>query len=320
MISPSSPFIVVANPMESALLADFVRAAVAKYPDAVFLCAGDLLNVFPEPGEDHLGSMFFEIYGELLPRELGRLQARGFARPEDSPLIGPLHAFFDPAGEHQQRALAMAEARYRRLFAALVPALGGRPFLFIPGNMDYPAEAARAAIGHPSLRQLDVTTATEGGLTVAGVGGIPRSAQPLHKVAAISPYELADAEWEARVLSMWGAEVLVTHLSPHESPALLDFAHRSPVRLVLSRAPFDLYKTGCCRGDSRCLALPDGTLLLTARPFEPERNTAFVVRLPADRKLAPSVDTYVWSPHAPAPRRAAAAPVGLRSAPATAAS
>jgi hypothetical protein len=285
--------ILAANTLENPGFEAFVSDCTAAYPDAAVLVCGDLLNVFPEPGEDIAGSIAYELYGEPVREELNRLHAQNFADAQRSPLVCILHQLFLDPGPQRARAAAIAAARYEKIFAKLTAARRHAPLLFIPGNMDYPQVAARLLRHAPDIAMLDGTKALLGGLLLGGLGGIPSSAQPLHGIAPISPYELSDAAYEAQMQAIWGAEVVLSHLSPSESPALQDFVRRSPVRLLICRAPFMLQRAGNCRGRSQ-LSWEAGKMIVAVRPFDYPRNEAYMVDLEAGGNAAPTVHIYSW--------------------------
>ncbi|HET6344089.1 MAG TPA: hypothetical protein VFH51_04110 [Myxococcota bacterium] len=285
--------ILAANSMEHPRFAAFVRDAAAAHPDAAFVMCGDLLNIFPEPGEDLRNSIFYELYGELLVEEMQRVHATHFADLAHSRFVRPLHDLFDAGGDTYEAGLAAAGRRYARVFGELRAALGGRTFYFIPGNMDYPQLTSLYAAASPNLVQLDGDIVSLGDLRLGGVGGIPRTAQPFHAVAQVSPYELSEAAYERRLHAVWGAEILVTHLAPEESPILERFVRESPVRLVICRAPFNLGQERSCRGMLACQAF-EGRTVFKVRPFDYPENVAFVVELCADPLADPRVELFTW--------------------------
>src|SRR5690348_16946308 len=107
-------FILAANTMEHPAFSTFVRDAATDHPEAAFIICGDLLNVFPEPGEDLRSSIFYEIYGDILVEELERLRADHFTTVSSSPIIGPLREIFCEDGRTYQQGLALASRRYAR--------------------------------------------------------------------------------------------------------------------------------------------------------------------------------------------------------------
>jgi Icc-related predicted phosphoesterase len=285
--------ILAANTMEHPGFAAFVRDAMARYPDAALVIGGDLLNVFPEPGEDLQGSILYQIYGQMIDDELGKLRLNHFTDVEHSPLVGPLREVFQLDGRNYTEALAIASRRYARVFSSLREALGSRIVYFIPGNMDYPEVSALFSNACPGAFQLDGDMITVDGVRLAGIGGIPHSAQPFGHVTAISPYEMTDEDFERRLASVWGADVLISHLSPDESPALESFVRESPLRLLICRSPFSLREYGNCRGLSQCDYI-EGKPVIKVRPFEYPENLAFIVDFFADPMADPIVDLYAW--------------------------
>lgn len=270
--------VLVSNLLENEAFPDFLRAVSAAHPGAALLCAGDLLNIFPEPGEDFAGSMFHEIFGARVVDEVRRLVETGFSSADDSWLVEPLRDMFFPGGECAARALAMADARYAKLFAAIGGALFGRTFYFIDGNMDYPALSRLRAAAVPGLTPLGDAVIDLGGVTLAGLGGIPNTAHPFRGVVEISPNEMTEAEYERRLDRLADVDVLCTHLSPAEAPALARFLDRGGARVLVCRAPFDFRDPRDYRG--RCSVYRHGDAhVITVRPFEWPDGGAFVLDL-----------------------------------------
>jgi hypothetical protein len=271
----------------------FVRAVRREIPDALFLVAGDLLNVFPEPGEDLRGSMFHELFGgDLIVDEMNRLVRTRFAAPEQSRFVEPLRQMFLPAGSRHVEARELAARRYARYFDGLQAALQGGQLMFIPGNMDYPYLAHHHAMLRPGLMPLDGDVVELACVRLAGLGGIPRSAHPFRGVAEISPYEMTDEEYARRLEGLRGVRVLVTHLSPDEHPALDRFVAESDLDLLICRAPFDFRRQSDFRGKLE-IEQRRGKTVIKIRPFEHPENVAFVVDLA--RGTGPdAVETFRW--------------------------
>jgi hypothetical protein len=280
--------VLVSNILEHAAFPDFLRAALAAHPEADVLCAGDLLNVFPEPGEDFAGSMFHEIFGARVVDEVRRLVDTGFSAADDSWLIEPLREMFLPGGASAHRALALADARYARLFAALAAALGERPFHFIDGNMDYPHLSRTRAAPFPALRPIGDAVHRLGGLTLAGVGGIPNNAHPFGGVVEISPNEMTPCEYDRRLSRLGRVDILCTHLSPEEAPALAALLARGGARVLVCRAPFDFRRARDFRGRSSVRRVGEAWVV-TVRPFE-QPGSALVLHLEAGG--APGVEVF----------------------------
>ena len=285
--------ILAANTLENPGFPSFVRDCTASHPDAAVLVCGDLLNVFPEPGEDICGSIAYELYGEQVREGLRRLHEQNFADAGQSPLVHILRQLFADPGPQRARAAALAAARYKKVFASLATTHRRAPLVFIPGNMDYPQVAAQLLQRAQGITMLNGTQTLLGGLQLGGLGGIPSSAQPLHGIAPISPYELSDAAYEAQMRAIWGAEVVLSHLSPSESPALLEFVRRSPVRLLVCRAPFLLQQAGNCRGRSH-FTWEAGKMIASVRPFDTPHNEAYMVDLEGGETAAPTMQIYSW--------------------------
>lgn len=285
--------VLAANTMEHPGFVSFVQAAARAYPGAAFIVCGDLLNVFPEPGEDIAGSIFSAIYGPAFGDELDRLRLNYFRDVHKSPLIPQLREIFLPQGATYTQAMALASHRYTHIFAALSQASGNNELYYIPGNMDYPELSALFSAAYPNVFQLDGEIVDVGGVRLAGVGGIPSSAQPFGRVTPISPYEMTEEAYERRLAACWGADILVSHLSPAESPALDSFLRESPVRALICRAPFSLQEAGSCRGMSQCDYI-EGKLVVRVRPFDYPENFAFVVDFPPDPMVEPTLEIYDW--------------------------
>jgi len=284
-------FVLVTNVLEHAGFPAFLRAVTAAHPAAAVLCAGDLLNVFPEPGEDFSGSMFQEIFGARVADEVRRLVETGFTAAAESWLCEPLRDMFLPGGASARRALAMADARYARLFAAADAALAGRPLYFIDGNMDYPAITRERAALRRSLVPISDEVLDLGGLTLAGASGIPNTAHPFRGVVEISPNEMSEAEYERRLARLAGVDVLCAHLSPEEAPALARFLDGGGARVLVCRAPFDFRREGCYRGHSTVRRRGDA-LVITVRPFEWPAGS--VTLLEVEPGAAPEVSVFTY--------------------------
>jgi hypothetical protein len=280
--------VLVSNVLENEAFPDFLQAALAAHPDAGVLCAGDLLNIFPEPGEDFAGSMFHEIFGARVVDEVRRLVETGFAAADGSWLIEPLRDMFLPGGPCARRALALADARYARLFATLAAALNGRTFHFIDGNMDYPNLSRTRAAAFPALVPIGDAVIDLNGLTLAGVGGIPNTAHPFRGVVEISPNEMTECEYERRLSRLGRVDVLCTHLSPEEAPALATLLARGGARVLVCRAPFDFRRAHDFRGRSSVRRLGDAWVI-HVRPFE-QPGSALVLHLEPGE--APVVEVF----------------------------
>ena len=105
-------FVLSSNILEHQGFSDFVSATIKTYPDADFLIAGDLLNIFPEPGENYEGSIFYELYGTLMITEMERLIQQHFQQLEESKFIEPLKEMFLPTGKQFSKAQNIAYERY----------------------------------------------------------------------------------------------------------------------------------------------------------------------------------------------------------------
>lgn len=293
--------VLASNILEHAAFPAFVEAARHRYGEVAFLVAGDLLNVFPEPGEDLEGSIFHEIYGgDLIVTEMERLVKGRFADVAESRFLGPLRELFVSSGATYARGKEIASRRYGQLFARLAPALGGSRCYFIPGNMDYPALGFAHVRDTPALHQLDCDVVALGACRVGGVGGVPNTVHPFRGVAEISPYEMTEGEYDRRLRQLWGVDVLVTHVSPEEHPGLDSFLRDSPVRLLICRAPFDFRRQGDFRGQL-ALGTRAGKHVIKVRPFDYPTNAAFVLDL-GGTVDPPAAELFTWTSEAPETR------------------
>lgn len=285
--------ILAANTMENPHFAHFIRDAGDRYEHAAFIVCGDLLNVFPEPGEDLRGSIFYDLYGELLVKEMRQLSRDRFASVEQSGLLAPLKEFFSTTSAAYQRARAIARERYQTMFTAWQEALGAHHLYFIPGNMDYPDLAWELTHALPTIHFLDGDIVTVEDCQFAGLGGIPNTIHPFRYVAAISPYELPETQYSQRLAHLHGAKVLITHLSPQEWQPLQQFIWDSPLQLLICRAPFSLVPTGSVRGPL-FHEVSHGKTILRVRPFDYPHNPAYVIALTQDGMQPQQIDVFDW--------------------------
>lgn len=272
----------------------FVEAVRGEHPDVAFVVAGDLLNVFPEPGEDLRGSIFQDLYGGALIAdgldELVRTRFRDVAR---SRLVDPLRQMFSGTGERYADATRCAARRYGRFFDRLDAARGASPFIFVPGNMDYPRLCYAETRHREGITQIDADFIELSGVRVGGVGGIPNTNHPFRGVVEISPYEMTEAEYARRLRQTRDVDVLVTHLSPEEYPPLDAFLADSPVRLLVCRAPFNFRREGDYRGRLET-EVRYGKQVIKVRPFDHPANTAYLLDL--DQGLRPeAIQTLRWT-------------------------
>ena len=291
--------ILASNVLEHPAFADFARAALDRYPDAGFLVSGDLLNVFPEPGENLEGSIFHELYGgNLITSEMERLVETRFKDASSSPFLGPLRDMFLPTGPRFADATAMARARYDILWSKLRPVTRSHAFHCIPGNMDYPRLLEQTSASYPQVQMMDGNVVVIDGVRVGGVGGVPNTAHPFRGITEISPYEMTDAEYERRLQALWGVDILVTHLSPQECPALETFVKTSPLQVLICRAPFNFNRASDFRGKREIQQL-EGKSILQVRPFDFPVNEAFVLNVEEGKLSNPlDVEVFRWQlPH-----------------------
>lgn len=292
--------ILASNILEHPGFFDFLRAAGERYPSASFLVSGDLLNIFPEPGEDLEGSIFHELFGgRLITDEMNRLVKGRFADAKSSRFLEPLEEMFRPVGSRFEEASQLAEARYARMMKPLAAALGDRSLYFIPGNMDYPRLAASAIAPYPRIRMFDHEVIVLDGVRVGAVGGVPNTVHPFRGVAEISPYEMAEAEYVRRLNSLWGVDVLVTHVSPQECPALKTFVVESPLKLLICRAAFNFNRDSDFRGKLEVQDLA-GKKVIQVRPYDFPVNHALVVEISRERLLPLEVEVFSHAAVGPA--------------------
>ena len=278
--------ILLSNILEHADFPKFLAEVSKQEPQALFVVTGDLLNVFPEPGEDLKGSIFYELYGDMMLSGMDELIANRFKNVKESPLVEPLFHMFSPMGQNYEKAKAIACDRYKQFFDQvrwLLKDTGRLRFLYIPGNMDYPFLSAIEVADDPRFIQLDHEAVLIDGVCVGGLGGIPNTAHPFRQIAEISPYEMHEAEYERRLSSLSGVRVLLTHLSPSESPALKQFLRTTPVELLICRAPFDFNRDQDFRGEL-CTYEEEGKSVICVRPFEGPENTYYEVELGHEKR------------------------------------
>jgi hypothetical protein len=293
-LSPIMKIILASNVLEHPAFTRFIEEAVRRVPGAAVLVTGDLLNVFPEPGEDLEGSVFHELFGgDLITKEMDRQLVERFRNVRGSRFIEPLRAMFGPTGARCEDATRSADARYGRLLPRLSAAAGASDFYFIPGNMDYPRLAERHCVRLPNMHMLDVEVANLGGLRIGGLGGVPNTVHPFRGVVEISPYEMTEAEYGRRLRSLHGVDVLVTHVSPAECPVLDDFLMSGPTQVLICRAPFDFQRAHDFRGAMEVQHRGEKTVVFV-RPFDHPVNAAVVVDSSQDLGSAEAYSVLRW--------------------------
>ncbi|MGI9279418.1 MAG: metallophosphoesterase family protein [Endozoicomonas sp.] len=293
-------FLLASNTLEHFAFKDFIRAALHTHTNAHILFTGDLLNVFPEPGENLEGSIFFELFGDIMVREMKSLIHSRFRDVQNSKLTPLLKQMFQPMGDFSNEAKQIARQRYSSLFTELEESLGEQNLWFIPGNMDYPDLAEGHTFNSTRLIQLDQSWFEADGLKVSGLGGIPNTAHPFRNVTEISPYEMCETEYLHRLNKMVGTDVLLTHLSPDEFPPLKDFLMETQARLLICRAPFDFRRQSDFRGALKVRDYADGKSVIMVRPFDYPSNQAYVLDL--FQEMGPvkqHLDVFYWSHRSP---------------------
>jgi len=284
--------ILASNILEHPGFVDFVKDASIRHSNAAFVVTGDLLNVFPEPGENIEGSIAHNLYGHIIRQGLDELIRTGMRESGSSCLLPSLKDLFHPSGVGFYKAKAMARERYRHLFRVIEKSLKfllGPRFFYIPGHMDYPLEAAAEIASCDHLRQVDQEILTIAGTKIGALGGIPNTAHPFRGVTEISPYEMHEKEYERRLNLLWGVDVLLTQLSPSESPALELFVRESPLRVLVCRAPFNFKKAHDFRGALEAVTLY-GKTIVNVRPFDYPKNDYLVL----DLKNLESIQHFEW--------------------------
>ena len=287
--------ILASNILEHRGFGNFVSDSLLRHPNAAFAVTGDLLNVFPEPGEDVRGSISFELYGDIVTKGLNELIRTGMREVATSCLLPLLRDMFYPTGTGFNRAKHIARQRYRNLFRHVEKALQyqvGERFFYIPGNMDYPLEAATEISPYKHLRQVDFEILDLGGAKIGCLGGIPNAAHPFRGIVEISPNEMHENEYERRLNLLWGVDVLLTHLSPSESPAIDAFIRESPLKVLICRAAFNFKRTSDFRGALEAVSL-HGKTVINIRPFDYPKNSYLVL----DLEDLSSIEHCIWEAH-----------------------
>ncbi len=289
--------VLLSNILEHASFPDFLRDVSALHPKAIFLVTGDLLNVFPEPGENLRGSIFYELYGEMIVSGMDDLIRTGFHNVPASIFIEPLSQMFMPTGKNFKKACLIAAERYRHFFVQVEKVLanctGNMRFLFVPGNMDYPFLSWQETYSNPLFTQLDNAVLEINGVKIGGLGGIPNNAHPFREVAEISPYEMHEFEYARRLNLLCGVDILLTHLSPDECPMLRDFLKTSPLQLLICRAPFNFKRTHDFRGELK-MQTEQAKSVIFVRPFDYPVNNYGVIYVQPDQLNPPAMMLHRW--------------------------
>lgn len=285
-------FILASNVLEHQAFSSFISDAITAYPGVNFLVAGDLLNIFPEPGEDFKGSIFYEIYGELIC-ELDCLVRNNFREVEKSILLKPIQDMFLPLGNHFTKTKNIAFIRYKNLFTSLAKSLKNSQLYFIPGNMDYPILSKCLTMNSRCIHQIDNEVLEKDGIFIGGIGGVPNTNHPFRGVIEISPYEMTEAEYERRLKNLWGVDVLLTHVSPQEFSILKEFLVNSPLKLLICRAPFNFRRHNNYRGSLELHAIGN-KYVINISPFDYPENQTYVVDLVPGKLTPPTVEVFRW--------------------------
>lgn len=289
----TNEIILASNTLEHKGFPKFLIGMAEKHPASSVYMTGDLLNIFPEPGEDLEGSMHYEIFGDVLKVELDRLVGTGFQNIHESVFIEHLNHMFQPFGKHYDRCHEMGWKRYETMFSAIDDMMSAFPdfsLVVVPGNMDYPDMLRLMEAKFAWLKILDGDFITINGVSLAGVGGNPNNLMPFRGSAEISPYEMAPAEYLRRLKRLKKSDVLLTHVTAMECDLLMSTFKESSIKMVISRAPFNFKaEPGNYRGalqvnqfeDKRCVSV---------RPFDYPRNEYFVLHVGESLDLK----TEIW--------------------------
>jgi len=108
----------------------------------------------------------------------------------------------------------------------------------------------------------------------------------------ISPNEMSEAEYARRLRRLAGVDVLCTHVSPDEAPALGRFLDEGGARILVCRAPFDFSGARGYRGPSSVHRRGDA-FVITVRPFEWPNGSALVLDL-VRGAAAPRVEIFSY--------------------------
>lgn len=275
----------------------FLRDVLDENKGAWVLVCGDLLNVFPEPGENLKGSIFYELFGDLIVDGIEELLRTHFKDIENSVFIEPLRQMFLPTGSKYEAAKLIARERYRSFFqrigSVLREAGHGFRFIYIPGNMDYPRIGASLTDENPFIYQHDQELLEIKNTKLGGIGGIPNNSHPFRNVVEISPYEMHEAEYGRRLLQLDGVHILLAHQSPSETPVLREFLKNSKVELLICRAPFDFNRNDDFRGQLETI-VEEGKQVIMVRPFDFPTNHYCVVDLGSFGSSNFKISQHTW--------------------------
>ena len=286
-------FILVANVLENDKFINFLEDALVQYPDASFILAGDILNVFPETNEDIEDSMVYELYGRWITDELAKLRAKNFSFFQRSPFTKALEKMFLPMGEYYQKAHAMAERRYEKIFSHIETILGQNKLYFIPGDMDYPILAEYVARRAACFHSLDCRILKLAGSTFAGLGGNPANLHPVRGLIDSTLNPMAPAEFSRKLHMLRNVDVLVTHVAPEESSELKEFLRNAEVKILICRSPFHRQHKTNIRGKLEISQLFNTTILKVC-PFAAQEHQAMVVDISNAEFVADKVQIFNW--------------------------
>jgi Icc-related predicted phosphoesterase len=287
-------FIFSSNILESTAYLNFLEEALIHYPETNFVITGDILNLFPETREHLPDSIFYELYGKSVINELDKLKTSMFKINRISPFAKSLHEMLSPLGEYHQKTQAMAVRRYERVFSHMEAMLGQNKMYYIAGDMDYPGLMECVTRRSTCFKSIDSKVVTLDGTKIAGIGGTPENLRPIPGIVDLAPNVMAPAELNRKLKTIWGVDVVVTHVCPDECSELRDFIKKSNVKLVVCKAPFIKKNQDNYRGKLEISTIKN-TYIIKVRPFETQKHQAMVVDITQGNFDLKAVDIFEWS-------------------------
>ncbi len=181
-------------------------AALARAGDGAdaLICLGDLVLFLDY--DDHAGGIFGELFGAANAAEFVRLRTE--RRFDEASALGT-RLWDRVCEEHGVDRSALIERMVRGQYAELFAAMP-EPAYLTYGNVDVPAYWTDYL--RPGHQVIDGGTADIGGLRFGFVGG--GLVSPMR-----TPYELTEAEFDAKVAALGEVDVLCSHIPP-EVPEL----------------------------------------------------------------------------------------------------
>ena len=286
--------ILAANILENDSFANFIEAAHQKYPDASFFIAGDILNTFPEDRQYLPDSIVCELYGKLVIEQMDKVVQSRFRKLKASPFDAPLRECFLPTGECYEKAHLLAQRRYERFFSRIDSLLEEHELYFVSGDMDYPNWAECITRMSSKIHALDSKVITKEGLRIAGLGGVPDTVPAIHDVIDLVPNAMANAEFKRRLNSLWGVDVLMTHIAPEENSDLMTFVKKSPLKVLICRSQFNFSDKHNIDGPSQITQIKD-KYVVRVGPFKTSNYQALMIQF-AKGNLEPALaDKFEWT-------------------------